>query len=530
MSRCRHLAAAVLILSCAASARAAVFQYRVDAETERGTADAFLWLPPQSQQIRGVVMSGMTLIEREMSRDPRVRAVCAEQDLAIVFLRTGLGAVDVQKVLDQLAEASGYRELSHAPLFFAGHSAGGPPAKNLAIRFADRCFGLMQFRGGVPGPPQPVPPGIPTLTMVGQFDEFGIPYRDEDGREGAWERPRDNIRDYRAADPGHLASLAVEPGAGHFAWSEANSAYFALFLGKAARARIPASWPIDATEPPELLAIDPTTGWLTDLDLRADTVVPAAAFADYTGDRTRAAWHFDQEMAEATVAFHRGITGRKDQFIRWRDRFWVDAGVRHFFTSPTWVDDGQTVRVHPEYADRYPERGWPALAGQPAGNAGTPIRLMVVGGPMVVTGPDTLRVQYSNVAPAGDRGRMTFMAYSEGNQEYRRTEMIGMMPRGFSGFNRGQEQTLEFPPLEDVKADHGPFELRATSSADLPVEFYVAHGPAEVVDGNLVIREIPARATFPIHVQVVAWQFGRGTEPHVRTAEPVARDFRILAP
>ena len=66
--------------------------------------------------------------------------------------------------------------------------------------------------------------------------------------------------------------------------------------------------------------------------------------------------------------------------------------------------------------------------------------------------------------------------------------------------------------------------------AGLPVEYYVARGPAEVNGNKLVIRELPVRARFPIEVEVVAWQFGRGVEPKVKTAVPVARSFRILGP
>lgn len=38
---------------------------------------------------------------------------------------------------------------------------------------------------------------------------------------------------------------------------------------------------------------------------------------------------------------------------------------------------------------------------------------------------------------------------------------------------------------------------------------------------------IPPRAKLPIEVKVTACQFGRGTEPRVRSAEPVSRTFLI---
>lgn len=508
-----------------------VFQFAVGIATERDETTAFLRLPPEAEQVRGVVMAGSTLMERHFVRDPLIRAACADEQLAIVFLTGGLGAVDPQDVLEKLAEASGYRELSTAPVMFAGHSAGGPAAKAHAGQMASRCFGVIQYRGGGPGGDDPLPPGIPALMMVGQFDEFAGTMRDEDGRE-SWQRHIDHIAEYRDADEGRLATILVEPGAGHFAWSRRNAEYVAMWIRKAAGARIPQSGTMDADEPVRLRDIDPRGGWLTDLDLPTAGDHEPARFDDHTLDKARTNWHFDREMAEATIDYHAGEMDKKDQFIRWEDPHWVDAGARFFFTRIEWIDDGQTFRVHPVYADKYPSQynghgpRWPR-AGEPVGNSGEPIEVKVVGGPLEATGPDTFRMRYDAISPAGGRDRATFMAYSAGDEEYRHTEQVGMLPRGFRGLNRGSEQTITFPEVQDMTADCEPVELRATSDSGLEVEYYVAHGPAVVRDGKLEIAELPARAELPIEVKVVAYQFGSGVEPLVRTAEPVSRTLHI---
>jgi hypothetical protein len=164
------------------------------------------------------------------------------------------------------------------------------------------------------------------------------------------------------------------------------------------------------------------------------------------------------------------------------------------------------------------------------GHSTAPIRVRAVSGPVVATGPNTLRIQYDNLAPATERSRVTFLACSAGDTKYRYTEQVGMMPRGFSGLKKGQPQTITFPPIGDLKADTGPVALKATSDAGLPVEYYVAHGPATVARGKLTIAELPARAAFPIEVKVVAYQFGRGVEPLVQTATPIEQTFRIRKP
>ncbi len=507
----------IALASLAPALHAAVFQYSVSVATVKKPSEAFLWIPPEAKQVRGVVMAGMTLMEREFVKDSVIRRACADEQLALVFLKCGLSAADPQKVLDDFAAVSGYGELSVAPLLFVGHSAGGPQAKECAVKFAGRCFGVVQYRGGGPGGSNAVPPGIPALMMLGQFDEFGGVMRDENGRE-SWESGRDQLAAFRAADERNQGSVVIEPGAGHFAWSERNAAYLALFIRKAAQARITAYG--------SLREIDSSSGWLTEPPGRGGGKFSPASVATFAGVRSNAAWHFDREMAEATVAYYAGIAGKRDQFIKWSDPFSVDAGARFFFSKIQWVDDGQTFEVHPVYADKVPGQydgkgpRWPD-AGKPAGHSTTPIRVKPVGGPVVAVSTNRFRIQFDGLAPASEGGRVTFMAYSAGDAEYRYTEHVGMLPRGFNGFKNGKPQTITFAPLPKLTTRNAPVKLNATSDAGLPVEFYVAHGPAAVENGHLKITDVPARAKFPIEIKVVAWQFGRGIEPLIQTAKPV---------
>lgn len=523
--------AVLLVLALPVACPAALFQIAIPVKTEKGSATAFLWLPAEAPRVRGIVMLGRTLAEAAIAGDATVRDACRAAQLAIVHVDVGLSAVDVQTMLDDLAHASGYRELRVAPLFFVGHSAGGPQARDLATRMASRCFGLMQYRGGVPGSGNDrVPDGVPTLMMVGQFDEFAGRMRDETGRENAWEVAREGLFAFRESSDGALGSLVVEPGAAHFAWSDRNAAYFAMFLRKAAQARIP-DFDIDANEPVACKPIDPKTGWLTDASVKTFDQSRALPFDAFTGDRGKAQWHFDRELAEANVAYHRGW-GRRDQFIEWDHAFFLDAGVRYFIENVTWVDDGRTFELRPRYADKYPAPQpsgprW-ADAGKPAGNAATPIRVRPAGGPVVAAGGTRLRIVHDPLHPAQQVGRVTFIAYSDGNDEFRHTELVGMLPRGFKGLTGGKPQAITFPPIESPLRPAG-VKLNARSDAGLPVDYYVI-GPAVVEDGVLLPREVPRRARLPITVRVVAYQPGRAIEPVVRMAAPVERTTQITGP
>jgi hypothetical protein len=136
-------------------------------------------------------------------------------------------------------------------------------------------------------------------------------------------------------------------------------------------------------------------------------------------------------------------------------------------------------------------------------------------------------MQYDALAPATEASRVTFLASSAGDDQYRYTEQVGMMPRGFKGLTRGRVQTISFPPLENLRPGGEPVVLRATSDAGLPVEYHIGYGPAEIAGDLLCITELPARARLPIAVKIVACQFGSGVAPLVQTAAPVEQVIEI---
>ena len=92
---------------------------------------------------------------------------------------------------------------------------------------------------------------------------------------------------------------------------------------------------------------------------------------------------------------------------------------------------------------------------------------------------------------------------------------------------KGAPQTITFPTVADQDADARSLALGATSSAGLPVGYYVLEGPAEIDGDTLRFTAIPPRAKFPLKVTVVAWQFGREGDAPVRTAESVERGFYL---
>ena len=396
--------------------------------------------------------------ERAIVQDPLIRDACRSQQLAIVFSRAPLTPESLQEFLATFAEQSGYDELPVAPLFFHGHSAGGPAAKRLAIAFADRCFGLMQFRGGIAGNGNPadpsLPAGIPNLAMLGQFDEFGGTMRDADGREGAWMGARDALAAWRHREPGALASIAVEPGSSHFAWSEINARYLALFIATAAEKMIPPTW----QHQPELLDLDVNSGWMTSFDVGKHNICVAADAWDQATHGV-GAWHLNEALARASLNLHADLFGKQDQFLNWQNDYWVDAGTRFFFKRLTWEEPGDVFHVHPVFRSEVPGQFndlgpiW-LTAGTEVGNSASAIELKTVSGPLrKVDGGDQFQLYHDTLTPVfGRRERLTFMAYNAGDDTFRHTEQVGMAPRDFKGFRKGAEQVISFPALPDLSS------------------------------------------------------------------------------
>jgi hypothetical protein len=159
------------------------------------------------------------------------------------------------------------------------------------------------------------------------------------------------------------------------------------------------------------------------------------------------------------------------------------------------------------------------------GHSAAVIRIRPIGGPLVAVGANALRVRFDALAPATSSAGTGFLAFTEGDDAWRYAEQIGIIRR--VGLNEGKDQEITFPPLADVQSAATAIDLRATSDSGLPVEYYVAHGPATIENGKLLIHDIPRRARLPLEVKVVAYQFGRALEPLVKTAEPVTRVLRV---
>lgn len=534
------------ITGCAAApvvgdtaAAPAVWQWSVP----DGEARAYLWIPDDCQRVRGVVVANHNMVEQGILEHPAMRATLARLGFAELWAVPYLDATfdfnqgagqHFQRVIDALAEKSGYAELGHAPVVPLGHSACATFPWNFAAWSPQRTLALISYHGDAPrttltgnGKPRVdwgdrAIDGIPALMVMGQYEW--------------WEKRLDPIFPFIAAHPQAPVAFLADAGRGHFDYADRTVAFLARFIEKAAAARLPAD------DSAALRPVDPKDGWRLDRwHPDAPPSAPAAPYADYTGDPATAFWCFDAEMARATETIYAEQHGKLPQLLSVTDgRTPVEKGngepVAPRFLPET---DGLTFRLKTAFLANVPADSskatlWTGLpVGAPLGHAAGPITLSRIVGPFVQLGPDTFRLRFGRAEHTANRRNndLWFIAANPGDARHRgivQQAMVHAAPN-----TGGTPQTITFPALPDITvgaslATPGPIELAAASDSGLPVAYYVLEGPAVVEGRTLRFTAIPPRAKLPLEVTVVAWQFGRSAEPRVNTAPRVERTFHLL--
>jgi hypothetical protein len=326
-------------------------------------------------------------------------------------------------------------------------------------------------------------------------------------------------------------------------------------LRKAAQYRLPANAPTDG--PATLTPIDASKdGWLYEVwHVNAPPSVPAAPVADYQGKRDHAFWAFDEEMAKAIEKFQSGFKGQPPVLIGYKQKNGLtppipDHGMVHLKFEP--VGDGMTFKLSGGFWDQVPPTPtgkaseWDNWLGEGIKtvsqgdviphpqNEENQMVIAPICGPVLQTAPDTFRIYFNRVGfnnPKRDNDIWFFLTYP-GDMTYKK--MVQQAELRFPLINtKGDPQAIDFPTIPDQRAAAtlAPIKLNATSSANVPVYYYVREGPAEVDDsGTLTFTPIPPRSKYPISVTVVAWQWGRSIAPLIQSAKPAERTFSITGP
>jgi hypothetical protein len=514
-----------------------------------GGGRAFLWIPPKCAQVRAVVVAQNNMIELGILEHPEFRKTLAEENLAEVFIappvefifRFDQGAGErFNDLMKRLGEVSGYAELELAPVAPLGHSACASFPWNFAAWNPGRTLAVLSVHGDAPltkytGCGQPNPDwgnrtldGVPGLMVMGEY-EWGDEEHGVDRLTPAL--------DYRNRHPQTPLAMLAEPGNGHFNYSDDLVKFLAMFVRKAAEARLPA--PGLANTPPLLKPVDPTQGWLVPRwHLNQPRSVKPAPLAKYSGDPKEAFWCFDKEMAWATYNYMADQPGKLPQLLGVSDgRMPPGEGCGEPVTPRFMPEaDGVTFHLKTSFMDLVPgdatHNGNPARwtylpAGTRLGHAtgGGPILLHKLVGPAVQTGSNTFRLAMNRINSTEDGRNFDIWVWAShpGDSKYKsmvQQALIRVPPNA-----GGVQQHITFPAIPDQPLGTRSLRLAATSDAGTEIYYYVREGPVEVDGDVLRFTKIPPRAKFPVKVAVVAWQ--HGLPGKVKTAAPVTREFLI---
>lgn len=497
----------------------------VNAKGEARTINAFLWIPPKCERVRGVFLAQQGVVDQQVVESAPVREAAEKADVAIVFLVPGmdinLGAewtmAALNNVMNQLAQTSGYSEIATAPWLPFGHSTGGVWALRLAAASPERTVAVISFKGQLPLPELA---RVPVLTVHGEYYEWMKAGDQDFDRRAGIAGLEKGMRGVRTRLDGPHA-LLIDPGHSHFDCREELTQFLALYLFKAFAFRV-ANNPASS----ELRGVD-TSGWLTDNSFPQPVRAKAARAKDDQGDDKEASWYFDEELARAAEGFQTTGEKRADQMTSFLDASGqvLPLGVRGLIEplTPLFEQDGVTFTIRPAFFSSVP----PQLlhGGEALGHSETPPQVLKLNGHFESLGLNRFRLQPDFTWP--NRGGGYYVqAVHPGDERFRPAVQPGFIPP-FEKNTAGQAQRITFPKIPDQVAGVSSVRIAASADSGMPVSLYVLEGPAHVEGDELIISPVPPRTRFPVKVTVVACQWGRSREPKVQTAEFVERSFSI---
>ncbi len=561
---CSSIAIHLLVLVfVVCPAHAAVYQWSVSVDdvTSRESKHyprAFLWIPDNCRQVRAVVVGDQNMEEQQIFESDQFRKICSDLNFAIVWMAPPMGTASfrfdqgdgelLEKILKNLADVSGYQEIAYAPLVPTGHSATASWGWGVAAWNPGRVLAVLSLSGTWPYFDSAYwgdrsVDQVPGLTTKGEFEIQG-------NLERGWYAGLKG--DFYTKHPHAAFTQVVDPGDGHFAACPEKIDLIGLFLRKAVQYRLPAdSAPGHA---PTLIPIDAAKqGWLYEVwHAAAPPSAASAPVADFTGKPDTAFWAFDGEMAKAIENFQSRYRGQTNVLIGYRQSAGLtpptaDHAMVHLKFEPQ--DDGMTFKLTGSFWDNVPptkdgkRSEWDGWLGEgvatfsqddpiphPQGEDNL-LSIARIEGPVIQSAPDTFKIRFDRVGfdnPKRANDIWLIMTYP-GDGKYKK--MVQQAELRFPLTNTvGTPQEITFPQIPDQHASPSmpSIKLQATSSANLPVYYYVREGPAEVDDaGELTFTPIPPRSKFPIAVTVVAWQWGRTIDPRVQSAEPISQTFQI---
>lgn len=498
-------------------------------------AAAYLWIPEHCEHVRGLLILCANVPEHRLVGHPAIRAVCAANDLGVVWCVPSFmnfrkdkekninDALDyptstkfLQQLLDGLAQTSGYAEVATVPWLPIGESGHLLMVDALVEYHPERCIaGVWLKNNHLP----PKNREVPALVAFGSAQEWS---QDKTDIRTNWNNVRsayEGVVQQRASHPAWPLTYLIDGSSGHFDCSDRLTQFLAHYIDAVAKARLP-----EKLGAP-LRSLTLTEGYLAELPVPGhehhDIVTAAEAGANTRGWP----WYFDRESAQAAQSFA-AINWQADTQL---PAFTDAAGQVLPFNfngissyTPEMEADGITFTLHGTMLSAVPTNF--VNPGLKLAHADVQPQIEWLCGPVKPLGNDRFQICLDRTWP----GAATYLAAREPGTE---TLRGAVQPCGIkvAKNNSGLAQKISFAPIADVPAGTQSLKLHATSSAGLPVRYFVRAGPAVVHGDSLEFTPVPPRARYPVAVIVDAWQWGRAGGQPVQSAVE-EQTFYLKAP
>lgn len=508
-----------------------VYQWETDIDVVPGSDEnnprrAFLWIPPTCKQLKGLIVCGHNQIEEGILEDPLFRNAMTRLDFGELWITSDMdpsgvfnvhtGAQEIfNEATGELADVSGYEEIKYVPIVYLSHSSQASQPWNFGAWNPERTLAMISFHGDSPRS---------TYLCCNRYNP-NWEDRNIDGIPGLISIGEEEWNEFRIEDsfkfmkqyPGSVISLLCNAGRGHSDFSQDDLKYLVRFIEKAAQYRMPNEWDGKSVMP--LKKLHRKDGWLADRWHK--NALPSAAtnfFDGYVGNKDSAYWYFDEEMARWTESIYTRQRNKKKQYLTMMQngRILKPDEPLEFFT------DGHNADIHARVV--FTDSSYTHLSEK---HTIEPIIIKRYAGPVHIVNDTTFRLSHYRIGPF-HRGS-TFIgmfAFAESDMFYGHAirQISWKMP---ARLTEGKPQELKFQNIPDVQAEVPSIKLKATSTAKLPVQYYVRSGPAYIDGDTLVFTKLPPKAKYPVKVTVVAWQYGSMGDPKIQTAEPVEQIFYL---
>ncbi|MEI6554529.1 MAG: hypothetical protein WCL70_02950 [Paludibacter sp.] len=506
-----------------------------DNEGRNYTVSPYLWVPPACKKLNAVMFSSTAILEQTTVEDPGIRAVCAKYGIAIVWSDTQFyhdettGLKQIDDILAQFSEISGYDELKSVPWIPVGHSATLKMIRDMPKVKMNKlaCMIMHKNNNGFGYSSE-----VPVLTTYGEFVEWDS-YTVDLKTNGTKDKAYPAIMKAREANI--PVSYFSDPNTGHFDCSKSLMKNISKWLDDICAIRFDSEG--------NLKTISLEKGWVCQLPVPGFTGFKPKPYSQASDSEKINAWYPTYETALAAYNMANVSMTRKPQIAGFADmqgNYETGWWRAIMYNIPYLLEINGTLKIktipylkmpNGQYANKFTDnKNSPEYEklysfsnkNDDFENSGNPLETEAMSGNL-----NKIDNQTFEYIPRFNSASYLIVK-QQGNENFRSSVQPGRL--NFQSITHGKENLITFPPVPNQELKQiQAIKLNASSSSGLKVKYFVKFGAARIESTNRLIIEkenIPPKTKFPYEISVTAYQLGSQNDS-VKTATSVSCTFNI---